>query len=391
MMKKNNLMLNRSITIFCLLLTALLITPSVSNAALLYTSSANQVAYVGETFVVQWYLDTQDKSINSLSLTLTYSKEKLEVVESSVGDSSFNLWVKTPEFDNSKGEIKLIGGLSGGVSSNKLPVFRATFKPLATGNAKISLKQDSDVLLADGMGSSAGLIFTEVSFNINPIEAKPAHITSETHPDQDAWYKNKNAVIKVETKEGEQYSYSFSSNIEIIPDDKPDDVSQPLIFNDNADGIYYFKLNSRTGPSNWQEAGVYRVKIDGTPPREFNPAISKDPAVFDGQAFVSFNATDNVSGVSYYEVKSGLFGSWQKTNDPYFKLSGLVLGDKIEVKVVDEAGNERITEVKVDKTIANSVFSNLIISSIIVISLIAVGLLVWLYFKLLKKYKVNDN
>jgi hypothetical protein len=369
----------------------LLLPKEPASAAMLYTGSANQVVYLGETFVVEWYLDSQGKSINSMDLNMTFSADKLEVVEVNEGNSVIDLWVKTPTHDNNSGKIKLVGGVSGGVNEDKLNIFRATFRPKDIGKAIISLEKNSDVLLADGQGTSAGLVFNEVSFTINPLEAKPAQISSSTHPDQDAWYKNQNATLKIGPKEGELYSYSFSSNLEIFPDDNLDDVTQPIHFQNLQDGIYYFKLNSKTGTGNWQEAGVYRVKIDTTPPREFTPSIGQDQSVFEGQPFISYSTTDSVSGIDHYEVKSNFFSGWQKTDDSYFKLPGLVLGDTVEVKVVDSAGNERIAEVKVDKSISNSVLSNLKFWGIMILSLAILGLLVWYYFKLLKKYKVNDK
>lgn len=365
--------------------------PHQASAALLYTQAANQVVYVGDTFVVEWYLDTQDQVVNSMSLNLTYSADKLDVVEVTPGNSSIDLWVKTPEVDQSAGTIKMIGGISSGIKDAHLAIFRAVFKPKETGDAKISIAKDSELLLADGQGTPTHLVFNEVNFRINPAEAKPAGISSQTHPEQDSWSKDRNVQIKVQTKPGEEYSYSFSSNIELYPDENADDVSQNLNFNDLPDGIYYFKLNSRTGKGNWTEAGVYRIKIDGTPPQDFTPQIGKDPSVFDGRAFVTFNTTDNVSGISHYEVKSGLFGTWQRVDQGYYKLPGLVLGDTIEVKVVDEAGNERITKVQVDKNMLNSVFSRPIFWVIMILSLIAVIWIIRHYFRLLKKYKVSDK
>lgn len=381
----------KKIFLAILLFTGFALTPQRSEAALLYTGAANQVVYAGETFVVEWYLDTQDKEVNSMSLVLTYAKEKLEVVDVSAGNSALDLWVKAPEFNNDQGMIKLIGGVSAGLKNNKISLFRATFRPLETGDAKLSLGSESEVLLADGRGTSAGIIFNEVNFRINPAEAKPAQISSATHPNPDSWYKGGGVEINIQPKPGEQYSYTFSSNLEIFPDPNPDDVSRSLNFKNVEDGIYYFKLNSRQGPSEWQEAGVFRVKIDSTPPREFTPSIGQDPAVFDGQAFVSFTASDSVSGVSHYEVKSSIFSGWQKTDNTYYKLPGLVLGDTIEVKVVDAAGNERITTIQVDKSVVNSVFSNPIFWVIIIISLLLLLFLVKQYLKLLKKYKINDK
>lgn len=370
--------------------TFLAMSPS-ANAALLYTGAANQVVYDGESFVVEWYMDAQGKDINSMSLVLTYDKEKLEVLETSAGNSALDLWVKPPAVNKEEGAIKLIGGVSGGLHDNKIPIFRATFKPLQTGEARLSLGTDSQVLLADGRGTSAGVVFNEVNFRINPKEAKPAQIGSATHPNPDAWYKENNVTVTVQTKPGEEYSYTFSSNLDIFPDPNPDDVSKPIDFKDLDDGIYYFKLISRLGPSEWQEAGVFRVKVDATPPREFTPTIAKDPAIFDGQPFVAFNTSDSVSGILYYEIKSSFFSGWQKTDDTFYKLPGLVLGETIEVKVVDAAGNERITAVQVDKDMVNSVFYNPFFWVIIILSLSAAAFLIWQYARLLKKYKLNDK
>jgi len=365
--------------------------PTNAGAVLLYTGSANQVVYLGESFMVEWYVDTQGHDINSLDLTLTYTKDKLEVVDTSIGNSDLDLWVKAPKDDKENGQINLVGGISAGVSNKKLNIFRASFRPIDLGAAKLSLATSSDALIADGLGSSAGVTFREVNFTINPLETRPAKITSPSHPDQDTWYRNQNAQFLVEPKAGEQYSYSFSSNIDIIPDQNADEVSRAIVFNNLPDGIYYFKLSSKPeGPTQWIEAGVYRVQIDTTPPKEFTPAVAKDDAIFDGQPFVSFNTIDNTSGVEYYEVKTAL-GGWKKTEDPYYKLPGLVLGDTIEVKVVDAAGNERIETVTIDRNIVKAAYLNPMLWGIIIAVLVVGGILTKIYLRLLRKYKINDN
>ncbi len=365
--------------------------PSKSEASLLYTGAANQAVYVDETFVVEWYLDTQGRNINSMDLRLTYSSDKLAVVETSAAGSAFDLWIRNPQFDNAKGEIRLTGGVSSGINDKRVSIFRATFKPLQAGSAKISMAANSEILLADGFGTQDKLTFNEVNFTINPPEANAGMIRSPSHPDQNSWYQEQNVLINIIGKPGEVYSYSFSSNLEIFPDAKPDDITGPIRMENLPDGIYYFKLNSRAGSGNWQEAGVYRVQIDTTPPKAFKPALAQDPSVFDGQAFVSFNTSDSVSGILYYEVRSSRFGGWERVDETYYKLPGLVLGDKIEVKVVDAAGNERISSIEVDRSMVNSVFSNLLFWVIITLILLAVAWGIKHYVKQLRKYKVNDN
>lgn len=359
------------------------------DAALLYSGAANQVVYQDETFIVEWYLDTQDDTVNTIYLKLNFSKENLQVTEVSAGDSVINLWVKNPEFSNDDGTISFIGGISSGAKQSKLPLFRTTFRPTILGNAKISMDESSTVLLSDGSGTAASLLFKQMSFAVVSSSSKPAQIHSSSHPNPDLWYQNNSTRINVDVKSDEIYSYSFSSNIELIPDEKADDVGSELIFQNLEDGIYYFKLNSKIGSANWQEAGVYRVKVDKTAPVQFKPAITKDPAVFEGTPFISFNTRDNASGISHYEIKTGPFSRWTRVADSYYPLNGTVLGDKVEIKVVDNAGNEQVSSVKIDRQLFGSPFSNWFFWFIILLSIFLMFSGVWLYLKLLKKYTIK--
>lgn len=369
---------------------SLLALPLPTHAAVLYTGSANQVVYMDDTFLVEWYLDTQGQPINAMDLGLVFPPDSLEVVSVSVGGSVIDLWAEAPLLDNSQGRIDFAGGMAG-VNNSKLPIIKATFRPLKTGPAKISLDPKSEVLVADGQGTPAGLTFSEVNFVVNPAEAKLGRVYSPTHPDPAVWHRNRNVELVVESDPDEEYSYSFSSNIEIFPDQNPDELTGTITYRDLPDGVYYFKLNSRqkNTANNWQEAAVFRVMIDGTPPDEFEPALAQDPAVFNGQPFVSFNTTDSTSGVAYYEVRANFLDGWKRADDNYFKLPGLVLGGTIDVRVVDAAGNARITQVEVDKSLVNPYFYNPIFWVIISILIGLVILLIRTYVKLLKKHKVN--
>ncbi len=356
-------------------------------AAILYTSTANQVVFDQATFITEWYLDTQDDEINSVALNLTFTPETLEVLNVTPADTGIDLWIKNPEEDNERGTISLIGGISSGVKDAKVPLFRAVIKPKQVGKGKISMDTSSAVLKNDGLGTPATLVFNEISFNINPADARPALVGSPTHPQQDEWSKNNKVIIQVMPKPGEQYSYSFSSNIEMIPGDLPSDVANSLTFDNLADGIYYFKLNSKAAAGNWQEAAVYRVMIDSTPPQPINAAVASDPSVFDGKPFVSFTGKDQTSGISHYEVRFGV-GPWQKTNDTVLRVPGLVLGNKVEIKIVDQAGNEEVTKVALPKA-QSTPFSNWFFSIIIIVVLLLTALAVFWCKKLITKYRIK--
>jgi hypothetical protein len=312
-----------------------------AHAATLYSQAANQDVYQGQTFVVDWYLDTENQSINAVNLSLNFSTNTLEVVDANPGNSLLNLWIKNPSFDNQKGTINLIGGVSNGVRSATLPIFRVEFMAKASGEASITLDPSSQVLLNDGLGSASVLKFKNELFNIYPKNFAPVQITSPTHPNPDAWYVNHDVVIKFLPAQGMDYSYSFSSNIDVIPDNTSMTVPWEISYINRPDGVYYFKLDSKIGTNNWQEAGVFRVQIDSRAPEAFEPIIGSDPNIFGGKKFVSFSTVDKTSGISHYKVKFGWFDSGKSTQNTYFPIPKFFLGNQITVSAYDNAGNVR--------------------------------------------------
>ena len=79
---------------------------------------------------------------------------------------------------------------------------------------------------------------------------------------------------------------------------------------------------------------------DKTPPEFIEAIISKDRNAFDGKYFVSFFATDNDSGIAYYEIKEG-DRDFVRALSPYL-LYDQSLKSIVQIKAVDWAGNESI-------------------------------------------------
>lgn len=354
------------------LISVLFLGSSKASAAVLYSAAANQDVYEGQSFVVDWFLDTEGKPINALDLKLNFSKDTLAVADVNTGNSLISLWINNPKADNDTGKIELTGGMPNGANAGNIPIFRTVFQAKTSGPAFINLDSSSVVLLNDGSGSSDLLKFKNETFNVYPKDFLPAAMTSPTHPDQNLWYKNRDMAIRFTPKSGEDYSYSFSSNIEIIPDDQKQEVPSEIKYPNLPDGIYYFKLNSKIGPSNWKEAAVYRVQIDATAPEAFTPAIGSDPSVFGGNSFVSFSTVDKTSGMSHYKVKVGLFGNSRETQSPY-KLRKPLVGNSVAVTAFDAAGNQRQAVIAWPGYISTKIF---------VLILIALGLLaIGFYFR----------
>ena len=91
----------------------------------------------------------------------------------------------------------------------------------------------------------------------------------------------------------------------------------------------------------WQDL----LEKDKTPPEFIEAIISSDPHIFDNQYFVSFFAIDKESGVSYFEIKEGE-RDFIRAESPYL-LQDQSLKSVIQIKAIDKAGNERITEAEI--------------------------------------------
>src|SRR5258708_3323006 len=171
-----------------------------ASAAMLYSQSANQDVYEGQTFVVDWFVDTEGRPVNSFDLKLNFSSDVLEATDASRGNSLINLWIKSPTADNQKGLIELTGGIANGANNNKIPVFHSVFRAKKTGIAFIKLNPTSIILLNDGRGTSEQLKFKDELFNVTPKELIPLAISSPRHPNQNFGKSNGNVKKKFPPK-----------------------------------------------------------------------------------------------------------------------------------------------------------------------------------------------
>ncbi len=340
--------------VFCMLAFFHNATASVLNA-----EAGVQTVFVGQTFSVDWFLDTEDKPANSLDLIINFSIKTLDLAEVSVGNSLVSLWVEKP-YLKEPGKIVLVGGVPGGINGKHVQIFRSVFKAHAAGLAEFSVSESSKILLNDGQGTPDGLRFSPVRFNIMPKTAELINISSPSHSDQIVWYKNNNVIINPNIQTPGKYSYSFSSNIEILPENTEMEVPKEVLYKDLPDGIYYFKLNLKMGENAWQEAGVYRVQIDKTPPESFKPVLGQDSSLFGGKKFVSFYAVDKASGIKEYAVKNWLFGKFSPASSPY-QINRPIFGDGVFVKAVDLAGNVRLEFVSYPGYISKKLFTAIIL------------------------------
>jgi hypothetical protein len=140
-----------------------------AHAATVSIVVGQQRVAAGESFVAEWYLNTEGETFNVVRGVLDYTPETLELHALSTGASALVLWPQSPT-QTKPGIISFTGGVPGGVSGNHVLLLRTTFTGTKAGNAALFLGAPSELLRADGLGTSVPLSMQPVSFSIIPAQ-----------------------------------------------------------------------------------------------------------------------------------------------------------------------------------------------------------------------------
>lgn len=401
----------KKLAIFILILVIFSALPLVIKAATLYLTPKEQTLYQGDTFITKIRINSDEEEINAIEGNLEFPKDKLEVVDISKGGSVLNLWPEEPSYSNQTGEINFIGGVGGGFQGQAKIlsiIFRVNSEISPPQSAFVVFKENSQVLLNDGKGTPASLNFQGATYKITERPKGLSVVSSESHPDQNRWYKNTTLYLYWDLKKEAEYSWVLSYDPLAEPDEIPDkpEPKEDLIWMGGMEyiglesGIYYFQLKQKLPDKDWSKKITFRGMIDDIPPEEFEPKIGQNPAVFEGKYFLSFATQDKTSGVDHYEVieeprknvlenfiinllkkESEVPEKWKVAKSPYL-LEDQSLQSKILVKAVEKAGNERIAEIMPPHKI---MWEDVL--SWIILTLIVMGIIWWLWKKYVKRHK----
>ncbi len=353
-------------------------------AATLYFSPQEETVYQNESFIISLMVDTENEEINAVEGYLKFPQNQFEIIDIGKGGSILTLWTREPFYSNQSGEIGFSGGVPNGFKgrgklvSVTLRVLPDINKPTA---AFFNFKDNSQVLLNDGLGTPAELSFREGNYRIIERPAGLPIISSRTHPDQNKWYKGTTLHLQWDLIKGAEYSYLLSYDPQDEPDEIPDRPEGELMwlgdmeYKGLEDGIYYFTLKQKLPGEGWSAAVRFRAMIDSTPPEEFQPQIAE----IEGKKYLVFVSQDKTSGIEYYEVKEGK-RDFKKAVSPYL-LEDQSLKSKISVRAVDRAGNERLAEILPPFKI---IWKDIIILLVI---LIGMGIILWIIKRLTEKTK----
>jgi uncharacterized protein YneF (UPF0154 family) len=308
-----------------------------SNASL-YLTPGSSSQTIGNNFTVYVGVNSGGNEINAIEATVNLPTNIVSITGAGSGGSLCSIWVQQPTINGSSVSFKC--GIPGGTTSNgNLISISLKASVIGSGSASISGVR---VLAGPGQdvtgGASGGTFSVVTSAGNAQNESTPSPtVTSSSHSDQNAWYKDTNVSLVWTRPAGVTgFSYVFDQSAGTIPKTSSNTNNLSIENPGTADGIWYFHIRAY-GPKGWSATANYKVGIDTTIPSSL--AIVTDPSgEADKRPAVSFNAEDATSGIDYYEIKMDE-QEFQKATSPYTP-SSIKSGDHIfTVRAYDKAGN----------------------------------------------------
>jgi hypothetical protein len=354
--KNIHLDMNRTIRLKILFITfgsvfALLILPKLALAATLYLSPASGSFGAGSTFNVSVQTNTEGAAVNTAEARISYDTNTLELVSVRQG-STFAL-ISPGSPSKGPGTAYFGGGLpTPGYTGGAGILGVMTFRAKAEGSATVSIDA-GQVLLNDGLGTNAFSGSSGARFTITAPAVAAITVSSDTHPDPASWYSKSDVSLSWNRPAG---AFGYSFDLDQKPDTIPDNTLKTTVTTYKSypglkDGIWYFHIKAR-GANPASGFGVtthFKIQIDTQKPLAFGIKLGTgvDPQNVNLPATISFEATDETSGIDHYEIFAAGKLISDKASSP-FTLDNLNSGSqKIRVVAFDKAGNQQFAEIEI--------------------------------------------
>jgi len=303
--------------------------------------------FIGSTFTVSAYVNTKGNEINVVEVDLKFSPDIIQVTSPIAGESFVSEWLSPPSYSNIEGKISFRGGIPGGIVTSAGLISTITFRARGPGLARLEFLDSSRVLLNDGKGTPVLATTMSGIYDILIPPPEGPKVFSPSHPDSDIWYQNNNPSFAWEKEDAmTDFSFSFSQNPQEEPDTIPEGSNNFKSFEKISDGIWYFHIKAKK-EGIWGKTSHAVVKIDTTPPEEFEPKVDTYSKL------VYFETRDLQSGVNFYEVSIRDI-SKTLSQQPFFTEATSPFRIPYEkpgkysliVRVFDKASNLREEEIK---------------------------------------------
>jgi len=315
------------------------------------------------TFEVSIFINTGGNNINVVKVDLKFDPQKLQVVTPTKGISVVGEWIFPPSFSNTQGTVNLIGGFPfEGINTSQGLVTTIVFEAASPGETEIFFLDSCQVLVGGEGGTNILSSINRGAYNILPPPFKGSRIFSETHPDQNKWYKNNHPSFSWDRiEEAEGYSFSLNDDPLGEPDNIIDTKSTSISLENVREGIQYFHLKGKR-QGVWGGTSHFKVLIDTTLPLEFKPHFGSFTFPTGNSLLVYFNTTDALSGIDHYKARltnltdpdNVIFSGWIRQESPFHLTKQRAGVFEISVRAFDRAGNFREEKVQI-KVIINPI------------------------------------
>jgi len=339
------------IAILVLLLNLSIFPVEVAHAAnaSLYISPSSSTQAKGKSFTIYVGVNSGGNAVNAFEATVNLPTNIVSISGAGTGGSLCSLFPLAPTVSGSSVRFQC-GIPSGTTSSGNLISISLVASNIGSGTASISGARVFAGPGIDVTGGTSGGTFNVIASSVGSGAGKaeatgtsaPA-VSSSTHADQSAWYKNNTVTLSWPRAAGVTgYSYIFDQSPGTVPPPTSNFNETTLNLPGKTDGAWYLHIRAN-GPNGWSAATTYKAQIDTSSPT--NLSIETDPkGEADRRPILSFSAEDVSSGIDYYEIKVDQ-EEFQKATSPYTPGS-IKSGDHVfTVRAFDKAGN--MTEGKV--------------------------------------------
>ncbi len=355
-------MITRMAAVCGFFICVLCLVPKTTLAATLRITPGTGVYTTGGTFSVSVVVDSAGKSINAAEGTLSFDPSQLTVVSASRGNSIFSLWVTEPSFSNSAGTVSFSGGSPAGYSGSGGTVMSVTFRAKTAGTARLTFSQGA-VLANDGKGTNVLTKMSSASYTIGAQNTSPQAevieyvppantpkapvVTSSTHGDQQAWYREKNATLSWNLPPGITAVRTLLDNrSSSVPTRVYEDPISTITLTDLPEGVSYFHLQFQN-EDGWGAVSHYRLAVDTERPTDFTISIPDDVDPGNPEQTLLVTATDTTSGIARYQIKidtSEAFSYVDEERDGRIQLPTLSPGyHAVIVEALDAANNGTVS------------------------------------------------
>lgn len=284
-------------------------------AATLYLSPGSGSHSVGSSFTVTVRVNSGGQAINASDGFLTYDPSIISVVGVSRAGSIFNLWTSEPAFSNGAGSISYSGGTTTPYNGSGGLIMSATFRAVRAGVATVRFSSGS-VLAADGMGTNIIGSLGSGSYTFGATQTTPTPppppaprtpaaptVSSESHPNQDAWYANPNVGVKWTLPSGiTGVRTSANQNPNAVPTQVQSSNATSQVFEGLEDGVNYVHVQLRN-ENGWGGIAHFRVQVDTEDPTSFEITEIERDDLTNPRLHFRLEGEDATSGISYYDVQ----------------------------------------------------------------------------------------